>query len=183
MALREVILTVLARRRMTGYEIARNFDQTLSWFWRASHQQIYRELARLDRKGCVSFRVVPQRGKPDKKVYGITRSGRSELKRWIAAPTDQPNPRYDLLVKILAGSLLDKKALRAEINRVEATTAAVLAQLRTMRRECIAQLLGKLNPYDQALYLALKRGLLLVEAQTEWLMEVKDYLDTGRLKH
>jgi hypothetical protein len=42
--------------------------------------------------------------------------------------------------------------------------------------------LGKLNPYDQALYLALKRGLLLVEAQTSWLKEVQDYLDTGRLK-
>ena len=76
MALREVILTVLARHRMTGYEIARNFDQTLSWFWRASHQQIYRELARLDREGCVSFRVVPQQGKPDRKLYGITRRGR-----------------------------------------------------------------------------------------------------------
>src|SRR5215469_16447564 len=72
MALGEVILTVLAHRSMTGYEIARNFDRTLSWFWRASHQQIYRELARLGRGKCVSFRVVPQQGKPDKKVYAIT---------------------------------------------------------------------------------------------------------------
>jgi DNA-binding PadR family transcriptional regulator len=182
MALREVILTVLARRSMTGYEIARNFDHTLSWFWRASHQQIYRELARLDIEGCVSFRVVPQRGKPDKKVYGITRRGRNELKRWIAEPTDLPDPRYDLLVKILAGSLLDRKALRAEIDRVEAATASVLAQLQILRRECTAQSLGKLNPYHQALYLALKRGLLLVKAQTAWLKEVKDYLETGRLR-
>ncbi len=182
MALREVILTVLARHRMTGYEIARSFDQTLSWFWRASHQQIYRELARLDHERCVSFRVVPQKGKPDRKVYGITRRGRSELTRWIAEPTDQPNPRYDLLVKLLASSLIDRKALRAEIDRVDATTASVLAQLRTMRRECVAQSLAKLNPYDQALYVALKRGLLLVEAQTAWLKEVRDYLNTGRLK-
>ena len=182
MALREVILTVLAHRSMTGYEIARNFDETLSWFWRASHQQIYRELARLDREKCVSFKVVPQQGKPDKKVYGITRHGRSELKRWITAPTDQPNPQSDLLVKVVASSLLDKRALRAEINRVAAVTASVLAQLRTMRRECVAQSLAKLTPYDQALYLALKRGLLFVEAQTAWLKEVKDYLATGRLK-
>jgi len=182
MALREVILTVLARRSMTGYEIARNFDQTLSWFWQASHQQIYRELARLDREGCVSFKAVSQQGKPDKKVYAITRHGRSELKRWIAIPADPPHPRYDLLVKILASSLLDKKALRVEVDRVDAITASVLAQLRTMRRECSAQPLDKLNPYDQALYLALKRGLLLVEAQTAWLKEVKEYLATGQLK-
>jgi DNA-binding PadR family transcriptional regulator len=182
MALGEVILTVLAHRSMTGYEIARNFDRTLSWFWRASHQQIYRELARLGRGKCVSFRVVPQQGKPDKKVYAITLRGLQQLKSWISEPTDQRNPRYDLLVRILASSLLDRKALRPEIDRVETTTTSILAQLQTMRRECIARPLGKLSPYDQALYLALRRGLLFVEAQRAWLNEVKDYLDSGRLK-
>jgi DNA-binding PadR family transcriptional regulator len=182
MALGEVILTVLAHRSMTGYEIARNFDQTLSWFWRASHQQIYRELARLGSGRSVSFRVVPQQGKPDKKVYAITRKGRSELKRWIAEPTGQPNPRYDLPVKILASSLVDREALEPEIDRAESLNTSVLAKFRTMRRECIKQPLGKLTPYDQALYLALRRGLLLVEAQAEWLKEVQEYLDSGRLK-
>ncbi len=64
--LREVILTVLAHRPMTGYEIARNFDQVLSHFWRASHQQIYRELARMSSEGDVVFRAVAQSGKPEK---------------------------------------------------------------------------------------------------------------------
>lgn len=182
MALRETILTVLARRSMTGYEIARNFDQILSWFWAASHQQIYHELARLDREGCVRFKVVPQQGKPDKKVYAITRKGRGELKRWIGEPTDPPSPRYDLMVKILASALLDRKAVREEIERVDTVTASMLAQLRAMRRECIAQPVEKLEPYDQALYLALRRGLLLFEAQTAWLSEVKDYLDRGKLE-
>src|SRR6516164_7070020 len=103
--LREVILTVLAHRPMTGYEIARNFDQVLSHFWRASHQQIYRELARLNDDGCVVFRAVAQPGKPEKKLYSLTKSGRAQLKKWVATPTGAPRPRYHLLVKLLAGLL------------------------------------------------------------------------------
>ena len=46
MALREVILTVLARGTMTGYQITKDFEAVYAHFWRASHQQVYRELAR-----------------------------------------------------------------------------------------------------------------------------------------
>jgi hypothetical protein len=35
--------------------------------------------------------------------------------------------------------------------------------------------------YDYALYLALRRGLLLVDAQTEWLGEVEQFLTNGTL--
>ena len=69
MALREVVLTVLARRKMTGYEITRTFDRVLSYFWRASHQQVYRELARLHAQHCVVYEAVAQTGRPDKKIY------------------------------------------------------------------------------------------------------------------
>src|SRR5690242_1807714 len=127
--LREVILTVLAHKPMTGYEIARNFDQVLSHFWRASHQQIYRELARMHRDGFVAFRAVPQAGKPEKKLYSLTKAGRAALKKWVAAPTERPTPRSDLLVKLLAGLLVNKPALAPEIQRIQAGVAAYLTQL------------------------------------------------------
>src|SRR5215469_9181667 len=98
--LREAILAVLAHRPMTGYEIARNFDQVLSHFWRASHQQIYRELARMNRDGYVVFRAVTQPGRPEKKLYSLTKPGRAALRKWVATPTEPPHPRNDLLVKL-----------------------------------------------------------------------------------
>ena len=82
----DVILTVLAHRPMTGYEIARSFDQALSHFWYASHQQIYRELARLNQDGLVVYRSVAQSGKPDKKRYSLTSAGRAALRKWVVAP-------------------------------------------------------------------------------------------------
>jgi DNA-binding PadR family transcriptional regulator len=181
MALREVILTQLTQRKMTGYEIAGAFDRTLSWFWQASHQQIYRELARLDADGCVSFEAVAQNGKPDKKVYAITRKGRQELKRWIAEPTPPPRPQYDLLVKLLAGVVLDRKAIREEIARAGSMTAHILAQFEDMERACKSQPLETMTEYDRTLYLALRRGLVMVKAQMLWLEEVQAFLDTGHL--
>jgi PadR family transcriptional regulator AphA len=178
--LREVILTVLAHRPMTGYEIARNFDQVLSHFWHASHQQIYRELARMTVDRCVSVRAVTQSGKPAKKVYSLTKTGREELQKWVAAPTGPPRPQYDLLVKLLAGLLVNKPALEREIGRVQGETAAYLKALRAMNVSCLAHPLE--TGYDQALYLALRRGLLLVQAQATWLREVSQFLSRGTLK-
>ena len=60
---------------MTGYEITRTFDQVLVYFWKASHQQVYRELASLHGDGCVVYEVVRQPDKPDKKVYRHHRRG------------------------------------------------------------------------------------------------------------
>jgi len=172
--LREVILTVLAHRPMTGYEIARNFDQVLSHFWRASHQQIYRELARMNGDGFVVFRAVAQSGKPEKKLYSLTKAGRAVLKEWVAAPTDPPRPQNDLLVKLLAGLMVNTPALRQEFARIQVETETYLKQLRSMHEQCICQPME--TGYDRALYLALRRGLLMVEAQANWLREVSKFL-------
>jgi DNA-binding PadR family transcriptional regulator len=176
--LREVILTVLANRPMTGYEIARSFDQVLSHFWHASHQQIYRELARMNGDGYVVFRAMAQSGKPDKKLYSLTKAGRTALKKWVAVPTGPPRPQNDLLVKLLAGLLVNTPALEEEIARVQVETAAYLKQLRAMDKQCLSRPLE--SAYDRALYLALRRGLLLVEAQSDWLEEVTRFLDKSR---
>jgi len=175
----EVILTVLAHRPMTGYEIARSFDQALSHFWHASHQQIYRELARLNKQGFVVYRSVAQSGKPDKKRYSLTIAGRAALRRWVVAVTDPPRPHYDLLVKLMAGLLVNKPGLDREITRVQTENSLYLKQLREMDENCRKQPLQ--TGYDYGLYLALRRGLLLVEAQTLWLAEVKHFLSGGDL--
>ena len=172
--LREVILTVLAHRPMTGYEIARNFDQVLSHFWHASHQQIYRELARMNAGGYVAFRGVAQSGKPDKKLYSLTKAGRAALRKWVSEPTGLPRPQNDLLVKILAGLMVNTPALKREIARVREGTAAYLKQLHSMEAQCLKRPLE--TGYDRALYLALRRGLLVVEAQAAWLGEVSEFL-------
>ena len=54
MSLKFAILTSLTERSGSGIELARRFDKSIGYFWPATHQQIYRELDRLDR----SYRPV-----------------------------------------------------------------------------------------------------------------------------
>ena len=54
MALGHAILASLNGGAKTGYELAKQFGAD-GFYWRATHQQIYRELARLEEGGLVNF--------------------------------------------------------------------------------------------------------------------------------
>jgi len=69
MALSEAILVCLTERPMSGYDLAKNFDASIGFFWRASHQQIYRELGKLREKGYVKSEEIRQVGKPNRIVH------------------------------------------------------------------------------------------------------------------
>jgi PadR family transcriptional regulator AphA len=180
MALREVILTVLARGEMTGYEITKDFEAVYVHFWRASHQQVYRELARLNKDGRVTVKKVAQESRPDKKVYAITKRGLEELRRWIVEPTDPPRPQYDLLVKLLGCHVVDRSKFKSELERIRARAQEWMNELRAMRRECL-RTRATWSEHDKILYLTLRRGLLLGQAQLRWLGEVSEYISGGKL--
>jgi DNA-binding PadR family transcriptional regulator len=180
MALREVILTVLARGEMTGYEITKDFEAVYAHFWRASHQQVYRELARLNKDGQVTVKVVAQESRPDKKVYAITKRGLDELKRWIVAPTEPPRPQYDLLVKLLGSHVADRRVFHRELERIRGRALEWVKELRAMRRECL-RTRATWSEHDQILYLTLRRGLLLGQAQLRWLGDVSEFIESGKM--
>lgn len=180
MALREVILTVLARGEMTGYEITKDFEAVYVHFWRASHQQVYRELARLSKDGQVTVKVVAQEGRPDKKRYAITKRGLEELKRWIVEPTEPPRGQYDLLVKLLGCHVVERRVFHRELERIRARALEWMNELRAMRRACL-RTRADWSEHDQILFLTLRRGLLLGQAQLRWLGEVSEFIESGNL--
>ena len=86
MALGEAILVCLTERPMSGYDLAKNFDASIGFFWRASHQQIYRELGKLREKGFVERQEIRQSGKPNRILHTITPHGRTALFNWSKKP-------------------------------------------------------------------------------------------------
>ena len=100
MALEHAILVSLAERSASGYDLARRFDASIGNFWKATHQQIYKVLARMDTDGLVAAQVVEQDGRPDKKVYVITDAGRAELEEFSRTPTRPEALRSELAVKL-----------------------------------------------------------------------------------
>ena len=53
MALKQGLLGLLNYGEMTGYELAKAFNDSLSFFWQAQTSQIYRELNQLEAEGLV----------------------------------------------------------------------------------------------------------------------------------
>jgi DNA-binding PadR family transcriptional regulator len=100
---------------MTGYELAKTFDNSLGFFWKANHQQIYRELTKLRDRGHIQGREVVQSGKPNKLVYTLTPEGRAALRHWGARPSSPASIKDDLLVRLYALDSVDIEPLRADL--------------------------------------------------------------------
>ncbi|MBE9009327.1 PadR family transcriptional regulator [Pseudanabaenaceae cyanobacterium LEGE 13415] len=106
MALNHAILALLIDNAYSGYDLAKDFDQSVNFFWKATHQQIYRELSKLEDQKFVEVEIVEQDGRPDKKLYHITEAGKAFLTEWLLEPCDMMPIKEDLLVKLWAAKLV-----------------------------------------------------------------------------
>jgi Virulence activator alpha C-term len=115
-------------------------------------------------------------------VYAITKRGLDELRRWIMEPTDPPRPQYDLLVKLLGCHVVERTVFQKEVERIRGRAQEWMNELRAMRRECV-RTRAVWSEHDKILYLALRRGLLLGQAQAKWLAEVSEFIENGKLRN
>ena len=175
MALAHTILTVLSERPSSGYDISKRFEESVSCYWKASQQQIYRELGKMEKQGWVDFDLIPQTGKPDKKIYAITEAGRQELERWYPEPTEPAPIREDLLVKVLGGAHLPNATLIQEIQRRRQVHLEQLLTYQAME----ACYKADPNPslQGQYRYLTLRRGLRYEQDWIDWCDEVLAFLN------
>jgi DNA-binding PadR family transcriptional regulator len=113
MTLENAILGFLDRESMTGYDLkTRCFDAAVGHLWTADQAQVYRTLERLRERGLVRSKLVPQRGKPDRRVFHITAKGRTALASWLHEDVDLAPVRDPLLVRLsLASGLPDPEIL------------------------------------------------------------------------
>lgn len=99
MSLRHALLALLEAGPMTGYELAKQFDESVAYVWRAQHSQIYTELRRLEHEGLVVAHTLPRGAKAlaTKRAYALTGAGAKELQRWVAEvepPASVRDPAY-----------------------------------------------------------------------------------------
>lgn len=106
MSLKHGLLGLLNYSDMTGYELAKAFNASLSFFWQAQTSQIYRELNKMEEQGCLSSRIEVQTDKPNKRIYSITETGKAELRSWLKAPMpDELLPtRSEVLLRLFFSS-------------------------------------------------------------------------------
>src|SRR5215470_5711720 len=73
--------------------------QPVGYFWHARPSHIYAELLRLVREGFVTFQVIEQHDRPDKKVYTLTQEGLDAVCQWVSEPVEARPERNELALK------------------------------------------------------------------------------------
>jgi PadR family transcriptional regulator, regulatory protein AphA len=101
MTLRYALLALLEAGPMTGYELAKWFDQSVAYVWQAQHSQIYTELRKLEREGLVRAETLPRGEKAlaTKRAYTLTPAGGKQLQHWAAEVEPPPSLRDPAYVK------------------------------------------------------------------------------------
>ena len=116
MSLPNVLLTSLLERPSTGFELARRFDRSIGFFWNATHQQIYRELNHMLKKGWVST-LENEMDNSRKKTYQVEQLGRIELASWMTQQSEPAQLRDDLMVRLRAEAQLSNNQILPELLR------------------------------------------------------------------
>ncbi|MER5511034.1 PadR family transcriptional regulator [Streptomyces sp. NPDC002766] len=167
MSLPHAILTALLEKPSSGLELTRRFDRSIGYFWSATHQQIYRELGRLEAEGHIRALPTEQPARGQKKSYEVLPAGHAELQRWTAAAQD-PRPHRDtLLLRMRAAAVVGTEGIEADLRRHLALHQRQLAEYEEIERRDFPP--GRDSAQDRLRHLVLRAGIDLETFWTQWL--------------
>jgi len=97
------VLGMLSLAPMSGYDIRKEAETSIGYFWSESFGQIYPALRDLGARGLIRRRAGRRGGNRERHVYEITERGREALAAWRAEPPRDPPFRNELLLKLFFG--------------------------------------------------------------------------------
>lgn len=150
--LQYMILGLLTRYPMTGYDIKQIFDKEKAEFWTAPFSQIYPELNRLLNKELISL-LEQKEDESRKKTYQLTKLGNDVFTDWLTQPlkpeiTQLNNDDFILRLHFLGKKhaeilkpLLEirVRTLKLEISQLDLELSEVIHHPEQFGRELIIQ--------------------------------------------
>ncbi|WP_060882247.1 PadR family transcriptional regulator [Streptomyces scabiei] len=176
MSLPHAILTALLEKPSSGLELTRRFDRSIGYFWSATHQQIYRELGRLEGEGHIRALPSERPARGQKKSYEVLAAGRAELPRWTAAPQDPKPWRDALFVRLRAAAVVGTAGLQDDLRRHLALHQRQLAEYEEIEKRDFGP--GRDTTQDRLQHLILRAGIDLQTFWTQWLSDALEEFET-----
>lgn len=165
MSLPHALLTSLLEESCSGSELARRFDRSIGFFWHATHQQIYRELGRLEQSGWIES-LPPESGRGRKKVYRVLPDGRAELRRWADESADPRPLREELMLKLRAEAVIGPTSVQRDIERRLDMHRQKLALFRELEAKDFPP--GDTTREAELQHLVLSAGIMFESLWIEW---------------
>lgn len=173
-----VILGLLSHEPLTGYEMKKRMDTTMSLFWSGSYGSIYPTLQKLKDKGHIVSDETTKNGR-DKITYSITKGGREYLQQWLRKPVVKDELRYETMLKLFFGSEIGEEDTIQHIQQFEDKMLQILPRLNAS-----VEILKKENSESAHEYYMLTAlfGVKIYEASIEWCEQVKKYFEEKEKK-
>ena len=121
MDVKTVCLGMLTDGEASGYDLKKEFESSFGHFFAAGYGSIYPALNALAHDGLVDCRLIPQEGKPDRKVYRITEpGGKQELLKALEKPNPSHKVRSEFLATMCFAHLMSREQVETVLdNRVK----------------------------------------------------------------
>ncbi|MFF2063324.1 PadR family transcriptional regulator [Streptomyces sp. NPDC058200] len=177
MSLPHAILTALLEKPSSGLELTRRFDRSIGYFWSSTHQQIYRELGRLEGAGFIRALPSAQPARGQKKEYEVLPAGRAELTAWVSTAEDPKPARDALLLRMRAAAVVGTHGLGSELRRHLALHQEQLAEYAGIEERHFPP--EKDAEEDRLRHLVLRAGIDLERFWIEWLARAITQLGDG----
>lgn len=164
----EVLLGLLTIESMSGYDLGQMIRESIGHFWNESYGQIYPNLKKLAAEGFVTSKVERQKGRPDRRIYSITKKGHERLAKWLAVPPQPEIPRNELLLKLFFGTQVSADIPIGYLERMLETERRLLERFRQIH-EAIST--NKQYPDTPYWKMAARFGETEMEAHSRWAEE------------
>ena len=158
------MLGLLSYGEHSGYELKKAAQSSVGYLWSPAKSHIYAVLPRLVTAGLATVREVPQRTRPDKRIYRITAKGERAFGEWLEDPAAGPPNTF--LLKLFFGRKTTTETVLAHIERRRMEVEAELEEYRSIEdrvREDEASYFG---------YVTLRWGIAQAEAWLRWADEI-----------
>jgi DNA-binding PadR family transcriptional regulator len=115
-------------RPWTTYELAKQVQRSLGWFWPRAERKLYDEPKRLVAAGLATS-TSEMTGSRPRTLYAITDRGRAALREWLDEPPAAPSLEFEGMIKVFFsdGGSLDQ--LRATLASIAEASEARLVEL------------------------------------------------------
>lgn len=169
----EVLLGLLTVEPMSGYDLGQTIRGSVGHFWNESYGQIYPNLKALEAGGFVNSEKERQKGKPDRRIYSITKKGRERLAVWLAVAPQPEIPRNELLLKLFFSAQSSPEIAIGHVERMVENESACLRGFKQIEAQ-----LAKNKEYPDTPYwkMALRFGQLELKSHLRWAEETLDEL-------
>ena len=153
------ILGLLSVRSWSAYELAKQMDRSLTFFWPRAESVVYEEPKNLVEHGLAHVSVEPRGLRRTRAVYSITPKGRRTFRRWLTEPSAPPQFESEALVRAMFAEQGTKEDLLK-------TLAGLRDHAHTLYRAQAAQGADYLRtggPFPQRLHLIALTGRFILD--------------------